>query len=148
MKSAITVIAVLALVVSVAPARAQLPRTDAIWARQATAGSITLDGNLNEPVWAQAEKINLHYGISAGIPGSGWKPEGGFDPTMADNDSTNATLRFLVIGNKLYLGATVPDKSIGGGGGFNYFDGFLMGLKNHTDPNFPKPIDEYLHSWW
>jgi hypothetical protein len=53
-----------------------------------------------------------------------------------------------VVGNKLDLGATVPDKSIGGGGGFNYFDGFLMGLKNHSSPDFPKPIDEYLYSWW
>jgi hypothetical protein len=23
-----------------------------------------------------------------------------------------------------------------------------MGIKNHTSPNFPKPIDEYLYSWW
>jgi hypothetical protein len=84
-----------------------------------------------------------------GIPGSGWKDEGGINPPqMATNDSTNATLRFLVIGNKLYLGATVPDRSIGGGGGFNYFDGFLMGLKDHGDPGFPKPINEYLYSWW
>ena len=99
-------------------------------------------------MWAQAEKVNVHYGISAGIPGSGWKAEGGFEPVMTTNDSTNVTLRFLVVGNKLYLGATVPDKSIGGGGGFNYFDGFLMGLKNHSSPDFPKPIDEYLYSWW
>ena len=57
-------------------------------------------------------------------------------------------LKFLVMGNKLYLGATVPDKSIGGGGGFNYFDGFLMAVKDHSLPGFPKPVAEYLYSWW
>jgi hypothetical protein len=131
------------------PAHAQLARTDAIWARQAPPGSITLDGNLNEAVWAQAETKNIRYRLDNGIPGSGWKDEGGINPPQQPtNDSTNALLRFLVIGNKLYLGATVPDKSIGGGGGFNYFDGLLMGIKNHTSPNFPKPIDEYFYSWW
>ncbi len=145
-------------VASAPPAFAQLARTDAIWARQAPAGSITLDGNLNEPVWAQAESWKVRYRVDAfnnpqpgamGIPGSGWKDEGGINPpNQPTNDSTNATLKFLVIGNKLYLGAIVPDKSIGGGGGFNYFDGFLMGLKDHADPSFPKPINEYLYSWW
>jgi hypothetical protein len=141
---------------SAAPALAQAPRTDAIWARTAPGGSITLDGNLNEPVWATAESWRVHYRYdqnnpvtgTQGMPGSGWKDEGGFPPTMSTNDSTNATLKFLVIGNQLYLGATVPDKSIGGGGGFNYFDGFLMGLKDHLAPGFPKPINEYLYSWW
>src|SRR5262245_11305944 len=134
---------------SAPPAFAQLARTDAIWARQAPAGSITLDGNLNEAVWAQAESKNIRYRLDNGIPGSGYVDEGGINPPQQPtNDSTNATLRFLVIGNKLYLGATVPDKSIGGGGGFNYFDGLLMGLKDHSSPNFPKPIEEYFLSWW
>src|SRR3989442_3812260 len=96
---------------SAAPALAQAPRTDAIWARTAPGGSITLDGNLNEPVWAAAESWRLHYRYdpsnpvtgTQGIPGSGWKDEGGFPPTMSANDSTNATLRFLVIGNQLSL---------------------------------------------
>jgi hypothetical protein len=139
------------------PATAQLARTDAIWARTAPAGSITLDGNLNEAVWAQAESWKVRYRVdlnnpqdgTMGIPGSGWKDEGGINPPNdPTNDSTNATLKFLVIGNKLYMGANVPDRSIGGGGGFNYFDGFLMGLKDHADPGFPKPINEYLYSWW
>src|SRR5438132_3487346 len=151
------------LLASPHPAGAQLARTDAIWARSAPPGSITLDGNLNEAVWAAAETWKIHYGYSAGpgtsgfvtaptgtmgIPGSGWKDEGGFPPTMSTNDSTNATLKFLVIGNQLYLGATVPDKSIGGGGGFNYFDGFLMALKDHASTGAPKPVMEYLYSWW
>jgi hypothetical protein len=141
----------------VAPASAQLARTNAIWARTAPPGSITLDGNLNEGVWATAESWRIHYRYdfsnpvtgTQGVPGSGWKDEGGFPPTSATNDSTNATLKFLVVGNQLYLGAVVPDKSIGGGGGFNYFDGFLMGLKDHSPTmGFPKPVNEYLYSWW
>ena len=143
---------------STPPAFAQLARTDAIWARTAPPGSITLDGILNEPVWAQAEQWKVRYRVdlnnpvpgAQGIPGSGWKDEGGINPPESPtNDSTNATLRFLVVGNQLYLGATVPDRSIGGGGGFNYFDGFLMALKDHTpSQGFPKPVMEYLYSWW
>jgi hypothetical protein len=157
MKARATATGLLVLALAAAtPAFAQLARTDAIWARTAPPGSITLDGNLNEAVWAQAESWRVHYGYDSdhpvtgtqGVPGSGWKAEGGFPPVQPTNDSTNATLRFLVIGNKLYLGATVPDKSIGGGGGFNYFDGFLMGIKDHLAPDFPKPINEYLYSWW
>ena len=164
MKSRVTVCGLLLAMLALPhPAGAQLARTDAIWARTAPPGSITLDGNLNEPVWANAESWKIHYGYSAGvgssgfvaaptgymgIPGSGWKDEGGFPPTMSTNDSTNATLKFLVIGNQLYLGATVPDKSIGGGGGFNYFDGFLMAIKDHASTGAPKPVNEYLYSWW
>jgi hypothetical protein len=144
--------AVLLIGVAIAPAPpalAQAPRTDAIWARSTAGAVITLDGNLNEPAWAAAESWKVHYRYNNGIPGSGWKDEGGFPPTLPTNDSTNATLKFLVAGNQLYLGATVPDKSIGGGGGFNYFDGFLMGLKDHSSTQgFPKPVMEYLYSWW
>ena len=39
--------------------------------------------------------------VDAGIPGSGWKLEAG----MLPDDPTNATLKFLVVGNQLYLGA-------------------------------------------
>lgn len=158
MKTRVMAMGMLALALaSSTPAFAQLARTDAIWARTAPAGSITLDGNLNEAVWAQAESWKVKYRVdynnpqpgANGIPGSGWKDEGGINPPDdPTNDGTDATLKFLVIGNKLYLGATVPDRSIGGGGGFNYFDGFLMGLKDHADPGFPKPINEYLYSWW
>jgi hypothetical protein len=134
---------------SAAPVWAQASRTDAIWARTAPAGSITLDGNLTEPVWATAESWKVHYRYDNGIPGSGWKDEGGYLPNQPTNDSTNATLRFLVIGNQLYLGATVPDRSVGGSGQFGFADGFLMGLKDHSaNLGFPKPIMEYLYSWW
>lgn len=162
MKSRVAVCGLLLAMLAAHPAGAQLARTDAVWARTAPPGSITLDGNLNEAAWATAQSWKIHYGYSAGsnggfvsapdgtmgIPGSGWKDEGGFPPTMSTNDSTNATLKFLVIGNQLYLGATVPDKSIGGGGGFNYFDGFLMAIKDHASTGAPKPVNEYLYSWW
>ncbi len=158
MKAHATVVGLLLVVLaSSTPARAQLARTDAIWARTAPPASITLDGNLNEAVWATAESWKIHYGYdlsrpvfgTQGIPGSGWKNEGGFPPNGTTSDSTNATLKFLVIGNQLYLGATVPDLSIGGGGGFNYFDGFLMAIKDHSlFQGSPKPVMEYLYSWW
>ena len=119
-------------------------RKDFIWARRSLT-PITLDGNLNEPGWAQAETYTIRYGQDAGIPGSGWKVEGGLqNPT----DPTFATLKFLSFGNQIYLGATVADSSVGGSAGFNRFDGFLMALKAHDDSGFPKPPSEYLYSWW
>jgi hypothetical protein len=147
----------LVLLASSTPASAQLARTDAIWARTAPPASITLDGNLNEAVWGAAESWRVHYNYdllhpvfgTQGIPGSGWKNEGGFPPNGSTSDSTNAILKFLVVGNQLYMGATVPDLSIGGGGGFNYFDGFLMNFKDHSlFQGLPKPVMEYLYSWW
>jgi len=125
------------------PVAAQPARKDIVWARVAS-GPITLDGILNEASWAQAESTTVRYGQENGIPGSGWKPEQGISPT----DPTFATLKFLTVGNQLYLGAKVRDKSIGGSEAFNRFDGFLMAIKDHLDPNFPKPPAEYLYSWW
>jgi hypothetical protein len=141
-----TVIGLLGVVLcGAAPAWAQAPpRTDAIWARNVGSATITLDGNLNEPAWATAETWRIKYRVDSGAPGSGWKDEGGFPTT----DSTNVLLRFLVKGNQLYLGATVPDKSIGGSGQFNRFDGFLMAIKDRLASGFPKPPAEYLYSWW
>jgi len=57
-----------------------LKRTDAIWARSTAGAAITLDGKLNEPIWARAESIRVQYGKDAGMPGSGWVRETGIDP--------------------------------------------------------------------
>ncbi len=122
---------------------AQAPRQDAIWAKRSQA-PIALNGVLSEPAWAVAESVVIRMAVDAGIPGSGWKYEGGILPM----DPTNATLKFLVVGNQLYLGAVVRDQSIGGSKDFNRFDGFLMGLKDHTNANAPKPVAEYFYSWW
>ena len=130
------------------PARAQR-LLDVIWARQAPPGTvITLDGVLDEPAWAAAESKTIRYthflGDQNGIPGSGFQEEGG----KLVKDSTNATLKFLVVGNQLYLGITCPDSSIGGGPDFNRFDGLLMSFKDHTVADHPKPPAEYFYSWW
>ena len=66
-------------------------------------GRITLDGVLDEAAWAQAETKVIEYAEDAGIPGSGWKFEAGWEPV----DPTYATLKFLVVGNQLYMGAVV-----------------------------------------
>ncbi len=50
--------------------------------------------------------------------------------------------------NQLYLAATVLDQSIGGSIEFNRFDGLLMGMKNHAEPGYPKPQNEYMYTWW
>jgi len=124
---------------------AQAPRTDAIWARSTAGQTITLDGVLDEFAWTKAETKIVKYGVDNGIPGSGYKIEAGRIP----RDSTFATLKFLVNGNKLYLGAVMRDSSIGGSATFNRFDGLLMALKDHRDPfaTISGPV-EYLYSWW
>jgi hypothetical protein len=133
-----------ALITGVEPSFAAPPREDVVWARVASA-PITLDGVLSESSWAKAESVNVRYGIDAGIPGSGFKVEAGL---FVGTDSTDATLKFLVHGNQLYLGATVRDSSVGGSELFNRFDGFLMAIKDHADTTFPKPPAEYFYSWW
>lgn len=129
----------------VLPAHADTPRSDAIWARTTT-DAITLDGVLDEPAWANAETMTLQWAQDAGIPGSGWKVESGH---LTSTDPTNATLKFLIKDNQLYLGAFIPDKSIGGSAEFNRFDGLLMSLKDHSYLTAaPKPTAEYFYSWW
>ncbi|MGH7726780.1 MAG: hypothetical protein ACREOU_15245 [Candidatus Eiseniibacteriota bacterium] len=118
-------------------------RPNLIWAR-ATASAITLDGVLSEPAWAQAESMTVTYGVDSGIPGSGWKGEGGFNPT----DKTRAVFRFLTNGNQLYVAAVVPDSSIGGSPLFNFFDALLMAIKDHASLDRPAPPAEYFYAWW
>jgi hypothetical protein len=141
---ATTTLLITALLTSALPASGQAPREDLIWARVAS-GPITLDGVLDEPSWAMAESKSIYFREDNGIPGSGFKFEGGKVPI----DSTRATLKFLVVGNQLYMGAVVPDASIGGSTIFNRFDGFLMSLKNHTNSlQTNKPPAEYFYAWW
>ena len=143
MRTTITALALcLALgILTQGSAQAQAARQDAIWARTAL-NPITLDGILDEPEWALAESHVMDYAADAGIPGSGWKTESGWQPI----DPTHATLKFLVQGNQLYMAAIVEDQSIGGSIEFNRFDGLLMGMKNHAEVGAPQ--NEYLYSWW
>jgi len=135
---------VAATLLAALPAAGEVPREDVIWARQAT-GPITLDGVLDEPEWASAESMAIQWQQDAGIPGSGWKVEAG---QFVASDPTSATLKFLAVGNELYLGVVVSDSSVGGSVNFNRFDGLLMSIKDHADPGAPKPPAEYFYSWW
>ncbi len=145
MRARIVVLTLLgALLVFAAPAFAQAPSLDAIWAR-ATSSPIKLDGVLDEPDWAKAESVLVRYGKDNGIPGSGYKEEGG----RLAKDSTVAWLKFLRNGNNLYMAATVRDSSVGGSALFNRLDGFLMAVKDHRNPlaSANGPI-EHFYSWW
>ena len=125
------------------PASAQAPRKDYIWARS-TSATITMDGVLNEPAWAQADSVVIHMAQDTGIPGSGWFYEQG----VAPSDPTYATIRFLRQGNQLWMGAYIRDKSIGGSGDFLRSDGLLMAIKDHLSPSRPAPPAEYFYTWW
>ena len=143
MKTGFALAVLLTALLASVPAHAAGQRADVFWARTSP-GPITLDGKLNEGAWAQAESVVIRYGQSAGIPGSGWKNEGG----LAFTDPTYAVLKFLVVGNQLYMGATVKDTSVGGSDQFNHFDGFLIGIHDHSTGTYPAPVSEYTYTWW
>jgi hypothetical protein len=140
----LTVLAAAALLGAATSAFAQPPRTDVIWARSTAGAPITLDGHLTEPAWAKAESLIVRWGVNNGSPGSGYKPEGGFLPS----DPSFATIKFLTVGDNLYLGAVMRDSSVGGSADFNRFDGLLMMIMNHTVLDRPTPVMEHLYSWW
>jgi len=135
------VVATLALAVTAA--EAQREGKDIYWARQAPGTTITLDGVLDEPAWQYAEEKLIKYAVNSADPGGGWQNEAGHLPI----DSTRATVKFLVVGNQLYMAINVPDNSIGGGIDFNRFDGLLMSIKDHSSLGAPKPPAEYFYSW-
>ncbi len=121
---------------------AQNGRTNVIWARTTTE-NIVLDGQLTENSWSKAESLVVEYGnMEHLIPGSGYRLETGIEPS----DPTHAVIKFLVNGNKLYVAVDVKDSSVGGGL-FNRFDGFLINIRNHADPNRPAPPFEYFYGW-
>lgn len=133
-----------AVLATVLPSQAQFQRYDTMWARSTNGAPLTLDGYMNEPEWAQAESVLVRYPLDNGIPGSGWKDEGGFPAT----DRTYAVFRFLTVGDQLWMCATVRDSSIGGSNLFNRFDGLLMSIKNHANGSRPATPGEHLISWW
>ncbi|MDZ7344020.1 MAG: hypothetical protein ONA90_05860 [candidate division KSB1 bacterium] len=129
-------IALCAVVALAALAQAQRRAPNVRWARSTAGAKITLDGVLNEAVWAKAESIRVQYGKNAHlITGSGWKHEAGSDKPSGPTD---ATLKFWVDGNVLHMAAVGKDSSVGGGL-FNRFDGFLMNIRRHEVVDRPAP---------
>lgn len=124
------------------------PRQDVMWARTVPAGTITMDGVLNEAAWSQAETVILVYGQQGLLPTSGWRPEQNPD---AVTDPTNATIKFLVSSdNQLWLAFDIPDSSIGGSG-WPTWDGILMSIKDKADLDPLSTIAkaaEYFYTFW
>lgn len=133
-----------ALLATVLPSHAQFQRYDTMWARSTNGAALTLDGLMNEPEWALADSVLVRYPLDNGIPGSGWKDEGGFTAT----DKTYAVFRFLTVGDQLWMCATVRDSSVGGSADFNRFDGLLMSIKNHANGSHPATPGEHMITWW
>lgn len=119
-----------------------ISRTDVMWARTTTT-AITVDGILNEAAWASAESVKIVYGINNGMPGSGWFKENGL---ASPEDSTKATVKFLVKGDSLYIGIRVLDKSAGGGP-FNHFDGILSNIRRRESTDRPVGSGELFYAW-
>lgn len=129
---------------------AQYPdRQDAIWARTAPAGSITMDGQLTEPEWAVAESFDLIYGQLGLLPTSGWRSE---FQEEAITDPIHANIKFLVTSdNQLWLGFDIPDSSVGGNQDWARWDGILMNVR---DKLVLDPLTQYarwtefFYTWW
>ncbi len=128
--------------------QAQPKRTDAIWARSAPAGSLTVDGKMTEAAWSKAESLYVEYGKAGGIPGSGYTAE-----TGVIKDPVKAWVKFLVSDNQLYLGVTVQDSSIGGanltsGDNFGAADAIIFNVRDKSKPDVrPSPSTEFLWGW-
>ena len=120
-------------------------RQDAVWARETTE-PIVLDGKLNEASWAKADSIQITYGVSSGLPTSGWNTDG-YNSLAGYFDTTRATLKFLTYNNQLYIAFIVPDSSIGGDlwPGPAWWDGILMNVKNIK--TIPVNREEIFASW-
>jgi hypothetical protein len=127
MKTRLLMMLVCVLILAVLTGYGQMiKRADAIYARVAPS-AITLDGKLTEAAWATAESLKVKMGQDNGMPGSGWVWENGLKFGEV-SDPTDATVKFLVYGDSLYVAVICKDKSIGGGL-FNQFDGLLMNLR-------------------
>ena len=100
--------------------------TDQVFARDIGGATITLDGTLSEPEWANAETLTLQYGESDFWPGGGWEDRG--SPDSGPTDPGEGTLRILRKGNMIYVGLEVADKSIGGSRDFARHDGIIMSM--------------------
>lgn len=124
-------------------------REDVVWARNLDGATITLDGMLDEAVWAQAESIHVWYemqnGGPIGLPTSASRAE--HQPT-AITDPTDATIKFLESNGYLYLGFDMPDSSVGGNENWARWDGILMSIKNHVDSTRPTTALEFFYTWW
>ncbi|MGA7306630.1 MAG: T9SS type A sorting domain-containing protein [Rhodothermales bacterium] len=153
-----TLLATALLFLVALPASAQPDRNgeDVIWARDVAGATITFDGNLDEPVWAQAEKIMLQW--DGGQPGTNQFIDGTWTP-LEPTDATNATVSLLRDGNTLWLGVDVPDKSVGGASGLWKIDGLVVNILDRvrliddrassTDANFfSGGRTEFIYSWW
>jgi hypothetical protein len=106
------------------------PRKDYVWARDVAGATMTLDGKMNESVWAKADSIVIRYGQNDGTPGGGWKIMNGSGDVT---DPQNVVVKFLTdkAHNKLYIGIFAKDSSIGGSGWENS-DGVLAGIYDQT----------------
>ena len=126
-------------------------RQDAIWARYVPAGTITMDGVLDETAWAQAESITITYGQPGLLPTSGYKKETDGGPGVV-TDPTNATIKFLVTSdNQLWLAFDIPDSSIGGNDIWPKFDAVLMSVKNKLQldgSSFMASPAEIFYTYW
>ena len=100
----------------------------------------TMDGLLNEPVWAKAPHFDIRYGddaLRASYPGEGPWRSGQYQPTVnagqaAVIDPGDATVRWFFKGNKLYLGFDVRDQVVQYSDNSDRYDGFTVSINDYA----------------
>lgn len=131
-------------------------REDALYVRfMQESESVTIDGDLSDPAWANAEVLNIEYGTNAGIPGSGWFVQNLGAGITEPGDPPSGTVRYLAKGDSLYLAFEIQDESVGGNPNLWSFDGIFMPLGDWTEfgpvnegiHHFPA-TDEFMYVWW
>jgi hypothetical protein len=143
-RSIISIIAIILLTQAVSFAQFA-PRQDAVWARTVPAGTITMDGVLDETAWSQAESFEINYGQDGLLPTSGWRAE---FQEEAVTDPTHASVKFLVSSdNQLWLAFDIPDSSVGGNGDWARWDGILASIRSLGDDNMAYAA-EFFYTYW
>lgn len=75
----------------------------------------TVDGTLTDAVWSHVPSINIQYnnsGLRAAYPAIGPEHSGQFAPRGVPFDAGMANVKMFFLGDKLYIGADVPDQSV------------------------------------
>lgn len=101
----------------------------------------TIDGNLNEQVWSLAPSFDIRYGddaVRATYPGVGRWRGGQYQPTVnagqaAVLDPSDATIKYFVKGNKLYVGVDARDLVVQSIPYFDRWDGFIVGITDRGE---------------
>lgn len=135
-------------------------REDVVWARFIEGEAPTIDGQIDEAVWDEAEEIVIEYGDTDVLPGGGWwfgRDGSSANPNLEEpTDPPKGTFLFLAKGDSLYIAGMIEDASIGGSRGLWDFDAVFLPIRDKSafGPSgdgfhwFNTSSPEMMLGWW